>query len=86
VAFGQEELLKPRLRQWQANDVTIGWYVYSVASRRVSGRSDIVSREDLKKAARKGQSFSEQQSEQVQDGYNSPKTKKRVVALKAATL
>jgi integrase len=52
-------------------------------TRSVFDRYNIVSQEDLKEAAKRRQSFSEQQAEQLQNGYNGTKNKKRVVTLKA---
>lgn len=54
-------------------------------TRSVFDRYNIVSKEDLKEAARKRQQFSEQQGEQLQNSYNRLNPTKKVTALKAVT-
>ena len=54
-------------------------------TRSVFDRYSIESQEDLKDAARKRQVFSEQQAEQLQNGYIRPQPRKKVATLSTAT-
>jgi integrase len=52
-------------------------------TREVFDRYNIVSREDLKEAAKKRQAFNEEQTERLQFSYNQPSAKEKVTALDA---